>query len=143
MASLTLKDVQGIADKLKSAPDLPAHEKSLTKKEAVLELKPTITSLRERGYSVEQIAELLQKAGLEITFGSLRQYLATHQGGRRKRGVKASATPPATSTTAAQSSTVTASTKSTTSPKTPAPSTKPVANGGGGTFQPKPDSDEL
>ena len=140
MASLTLKDVQGIADKLKSAPDLPAHEKSLTKKEAVLELKPTITSLRERGYSVEQIADLLQKAGLEITFGSLRQYLATHQGGRRKRGVKPSAASPAT---APQPSSVTTSTKSITSPKTGVPPSKSTNTGGGGTFQPKPDSDEL
>lgn len=54
----------------------PAEEETLTKAEAVLKLKPEIEGLRSRGYSVDQIADLLMKNGLKISSGYLRKHIA-------------------------------------------------------------------
>lgn len=93
---MTQKDINDLADKLKAAPDLPVEKRQLTKKEAVASLKPAIDDLRKRGYTLEQVAALLRANGLEITFGSLRQYLADRQGGTSRRKKRATPTPPST-----------------------------------------------
>ncbi len=131
--TLTMKDIQALADKLAAAPDLPAEKRVLTKKDAVAELRPAIESLMERGYNYEQIAELLTSSGLKISFGSLRQYMATRQGGRKKRGNtnKASGADAQVTTSAKPA-------------KSPAPSALPKKpEGGGGTFAVNPDTPEI
>ena len=134
--SLTLKDVHSIADKLGSAPDLPADKRVLSKKDAVGELRPAIESLRARGYNYEQIADLLTKNGLEISFGSLRQYMADRQGGRKKKTSKTSAASAAPTPVAAQATASAKPTKSTTA-------TSKTKGDSSGSFAVTPDTDDL
>lgn len=94
---LTLEAIEKLSDELRKAPDLPKAKRVLTKKEAVLALKPAIDELRNRGYSVEQVANLLSEKGMAITFGSLRQYLADKQGGSRGKKKKGAASSAAAS----------------------------------------------
>jgi hypothetical protein len=94
--TLTLASIEALAEDLRKTPDLPKAMRTLTKKEAILALKPAIEELRDRGFSVEQIAKLLTEKGLSITFGSLRQYLADKQGGSRGKKKKATTTPQQT-----------------------------------------------
>lgn len=94
---LTLEAIEKLSDELRKAPDLPKAKRVLTKKEAVLALKPAIDELRNRGYSVEQVANLLTEKGMAITFGSLRQYLADKQGGSRGKKKKGAASSAPTS----------------------------------------------
>jgi hypothetical protein len=96
MAKITQQSIDDLTDKLKKEPDLPAAEREFTKKEAVVALRPTIEDLRKRGFTLEQVAALLRKNGLDITFGSLRQYLADRQGGAPKRKKRAPAAAPST-----------------------------------------------
>jgi hypothetical protein len=126
--TLTMKDIQALADKLAAAPDLPVEKRLLTKKDVVAELRPAIESLKARGYNYEQIAELLTNSGLKISFGSLRQYMAERQGGRKKR----------TKATTADAQ-VTTSAKPT---KSSATSALPKKTDGG-TFTVKPDTDDI
>lgn len=146
MAALTLKDVQVLSEKLREAPDLPAEKKTLTKKEAILELKPAIEQLRARGYSVEQIASLLTQNGMAISFGSLRQYLAERQGGsrRKKKGSAPSATagspqPPASAGATGSASVSQALTGATARPATDAKGGKTDKKG----FKVRPDTRDI
>jgi hypothetical protein len=96
MAKITQQSINNIDDKLKKVPDLAAAEREFTKKEAVAALKPTIKGLQKRGFTLEQVAALLRENGLDITFGSLRQYLADP---KRKKKAPAVAAESSTSGT--------------------------------------------
>ena len=98
---MTLKEAQALAEKLETAPDLPAEQRRLSKKEVVAVLKPAIEKLREKGYTVDAIAAMLKTNGFDVTFGSLRQYLADRQGGRSRKKRGAVAAPAGAATPAA------------------------------------------
>jgi hypothetical protein len=137
--AMTLKDINDLADKLKASPDLPVEKRQLTKKEAVASLKPAIEDLRKRGYTLEQVAGLLRANGFDITFGSLRQYLADRQGGTSRRKKKAASTSPSSPPPVS----------ATTPQKQPASASKAQEKAdikkspGGGSFEVRPDTKDL
>lgn len=78
---LTMQSVEAIRKALKEAPPPDPAKRQVTKQEAVAELREEITALRNKGYALEDIAELLKGGGLDITPPTLKGYLQ-----RSKRG---------------------------------------------------------
>ena len=61
---------------------LPAPERrSITTREAVAEMADVIEKLRGRGYTIDEVAQLLTQRGLELAPSTLRSYL---RGGTRR-----------------------------------------------------------
>jgi hypothetical protein len=71
----TKEQVQEMAAKLRAMPKIEPPPKDLTKKEVVQALAREIKSLRNKGYSLEQIVNSLKGFGLDISTPSLRSYL--------------------------------------------------------------------
>jgi len=84
----TTEQVEQIAQKLRELPAVEKPRKQLSKQEAVRMLAREIASLQRRGYTLEQISEILRGEGLEITSATLRIYLqrAKQTTGRRRGG---------------------------------------------------------
>ena len=82
-APLTMKAVEDIRKALKEAPPPDPAKRQMTKQEAVAELREEIIALRDKGHTLEDIAELLKGGGLDITPPTLKGYLQ-----RSKRGPK-------------------------------------------------------
>jgi hypothetical protein len=68
------EELAGVASRLR---ELPAKEEARnhTKRDAVLVLSTEISQLKERGYTLEQIAEALSASGLPISTPTLKNYL--------------------------------------------------------------------
>jgi DNA-binding transcriptional MerR regulator len=97
--SYTVEKVEKVAEKLRSLPPAPENKKrQVSKQEAVKILADEITSLQKRGYSIEQIAELMRGEGLDFATPSLRSYL---QRAKQKKRIKK---PKDTRATLAQTS---------------------------------------
>jgi hypothetical protein len=71
---------------LQDLPEKPKEELSL--KEAVQNMREVISAALSKGYSLEEVAEMLTQQGVDITPPSLKYYLT--------RGIKADAAPTAT-----------------------------------------------
>ena len=69
---LSKEELAGVATRLR---DLPVKEKKHSKQDAVLLLSGEIADLKQRGYSLEQIAEALSVSGLPISTPTLKNYL--------------------------------------------------------------------
>jgi lambda repressor-like predicted transcriptional regulator len=64
-------------------PDIEKRKRQHNKKEAIKLLGKDIAALRKRGYTLEQVSEVLRGKGLDIAERTLRNYLQ-----QRKRPVK-------------------------------------------------------
>lgn len=96
----TVEKVEKVADKLRSLPPAPENKKrEVSKQEAVKILADEITSLQKRGYTIEQIAELMRGEGLDFATPSLRSYL---QRAKQKKRVRKSKDTKATATQVSQ-----------------------------------------
>lgn len=73
---------------LKALPPAPRETKEVGLREAIEELTPTIRGLLARGYSRQQVVELLQEQGVGCTLATLKTYF-------RKKPSKAKAAGPA------------------------------------------------
>jgi hypothetical protein len=77
-----------IAAKLRQLPPV-TDSKTLTKRDAVAVLAEEILALKDRGYTLDQIAEALGNSGLQISTPTLKNYLnrtkAKRSKGARKR----------------------------------------------------------
>ena len=71
------------AASLRELPDIEKRKRQHKKKEAIKLLGKDIAALRKRGYTLEQVSEVLRGKGLDITERTLRNYLQ-----QRKRPVK-------------------------------------------------------
>lgn len=76
------EEINRIAEKLKSMPDVLEKKEDLSKKEAIHILSKEITELKKRGYTLRQIAESLKGEGIDISTPTLKLYL------RKKRPAK-------------------------------------------------------
>jgi DNA-binding CsgD family transcriptional regulator len=88
----TVADVEQIAAKLRSMPDPPAAQQPVSKAEAIRLLRAEIANLQKRGYTLEQIAESISGAGLDINGNTLRNYMTRAKPKARNRP-KAEASP--------------------------------------------------
>ena len=96
--AITIEKVEAIAAKLRAMPPVENKKREISKQESIKLLTGEITAMRERGYTLEQIAELLTADQLEIGAPTLKSYLQRTKPGSKKPSVKrkaaAAGTPP-------------------------------------------------
>ncbi len=73
---VTLAKVRDIKKSIKGLPPVVPEKVGVSKAEAVRELAKDIEALQRRGYSLEQIRDLLLEHGMSITPSTLRNYLS-------------------------------------------------------------------
>ena len=130
---LTMGHVETIAARLRDLPTQETQHRRVTKQEAVKLLQGPIRDMIDnRGYTLVQVAELLSKDGVVLSPAALRSYMS--RVGPRKRGRQSKGAEGDAPATPAQA-------HATAKPRT-APKPQPAA-GGGGTFQPKSDTEDI
>ncbi len=89
----TIDKIESIAAKFRELPEIQNKEREVSKQEAVKMLSKEIVSLQKRGYSIEQIAEMMRGEGLDIATPTLKNYIqrAKPQTKKVQKGVQASA----------------------------------------------------
>ena len=96
--AITVEQVERIAEKLRALPPIENKKRVVSKQESIKMLTSEIAGLRERGYTLEQIAELLTADQLEIGAPTLKSYLQRTKPSSKKPSVKrkaaAAGTPP-------------------------------------------------
>lgn len=75
--AIKLQALRQLVDELRELPENESQERELSTREAVAVASEEITLLRQKGYSLEQIAKLLTDGGLKITEGTLKKYLSS------------------------------------------------------------------
>jgi len=130
---LSRDQVEQLRSTLKAVPKAPAAGVDTTKQEAVKLLAREIEGLQRRGYSLEQIAEMLKGGGLVVSTPTLKSYLSraktTRERGRGagpRRKVVGGANAPAT---AGVASVVKADASRGATPKTTSKGTPPAPGG--------------
>src|SRR6218665_760906 len=73
--AVTVEQVERIAEKLRSLPPIENKKRVVSKQESIKMLTSEIAGLRERGYTLDQIAELLAADQLEIGAPPLKSFL--------------------------------------------------------------------
>ena len=71
----TVEEVDRFGDALLALPAMDPSQRKLDKQGAVKRLKEKIALIQQRGYTLEQIAEHLTTAGLQLTTPTLKSYL--------------------------------------------------------------------
>jgi hypothetical protein len=130
---LSRDQVEQLRSKLKAVPKAPAASVDTTKQEAVKLLAREIEGLQRRGYSLEQIAEMLKGGGLVVSTPTLKSYLSraktTRERGKGaglRRKAAGGANAPATSEVASAAK---ADASRGATPKTTGKGTPPVPGG--------------
>ena len=99
--AITIEKVEAIAAKLRAMPPIENKKREVSKQESIKLLTGEITALRERGYTLEQIAALLTEDELQIGAPTLKSYLqrasSTSKHGSKQRSTKRKAASAATS----------------------------------------------
>ena len=70
-----VEKIQEVAKKLDAMPRIEKAQKELSKQETVKALAKNIESLQKRGYTLEQIGEILRSEGIEVATTTLKSYL--------------------------------------------------------------------
>ena len=89
---MTLEQIEALAKKLKQMPPLAKSEQKKSKQEAVAMLTDEIAGLREKGYSLEQVVEVLRESELTLTVPTLKSYLQRAK--QHNEGKEAAEKPP-------------------------------------------------
>jgi IS30 family transposase len=84
--------VSQVAEILKALPTKEKHKPGLSRLDAVKRLRPEIKDLKRRGYSTEEIANILCDNGLTISKSTLMNYLQVDRTESTKGGKPARAT---------------------------------------------------
>jgi hypothetical protein len=71
----TLAQVNELAAALRALPAKDPYQRRFLKLSAIAEIADEITALQKRGYTLEEVAGILTAEGVEITFGTLKEYL--------------------------------------------------------------------
>jgi hypothetical protein len=130
---LSRDQVEQLRSTLKAVPKVPAASLDTTKQDAVKLLAREIEGLQRRGYSLEQIAEMLKGGGLVVSTPTLKSYLSRAKttrdrgkGAGPRRTVAGGANAPATAEVA---SVVKADASRGATPKTAGKGTPPAPRG--------------
>ena len=68
--------------------------RSLTVKEAIFALAPTLERMKKRGFDIQEIAEKLHEKGIEVKAPTLAKYLNECRRGKGKKAEGKTDTPP-------------------------------------------------
>lgn len=71
----TVEEVDRFGEALVAMPEMDPAQRKLDKQGAVKRLKEKIVLIQQRGYTLEQTAESLTTAGLQLTTPTLKSYL--------------------------------------------------------------------
>ncbi len=94
----TLEDANRLRELMRAAPDKAPNQRRMDKQAIVREVIDEIAAMQERGYTLEEVAELWATGGFEVTLPTLKSYLQRTRKTRAKGAVKAprpSASPTA------------------------------------------------
>lgn len=81
----TVEDIEAIGAYLDSLPPKETKKRMVeNKSEAVALLQKNIEAMRQRGYSLEDIATILAERGVEIAGPTLKSYLQRVKGAKKK-----------------------------------------------------------
>lgn len=81
----TVEDIEAIGAYLDSLPPKESKKRMVeNKSEAVALLQKNIEAMRQRGYSLEDIAAILAERGVEIASPTLKSYLQRSKGAKKK-----------------------------------------------------------
>jgi hypothetical protein len=72
----TLEDANKVAALLRAAPAKDPNKRRMDKQSIVKRVVDEIGALQERGYTLEEVAELLSTGGLKLTLPTLKSYLS-------------------------------------------------------------------
>jgi hypothetical protein len=72
---LTVQQIEDLSKKLKGMPPVAKTDQKKSKQEAVAILSDEIAGMKEKGYSLEMIADALKGGGLTLTVPTLKSYL--------------------------------------------------------------------
>ena len=81
MATLTVETVEQISAKLKELPAVENKKRPVSKQEAIKLLARDIKAMQARGYTLEQVSDLLKQLGVSLATPTLRSYLRRSGGG--------------------------------------------------------------
>ena len=106
--AISRDQVEKLRAQLRAAPEAPADSVDTTKQQAVRLLAGEIQTLQRRGYTLEQVGEMLKGGGLVLTTPTLKSYLSRAKAARKPRrdaraagaqgpGIKAPVSPRAAS----------------------------------------------
>ncbi|KFL87359.1 hypothetical protein AmDm5_3114 [Acetobacter malorum] len=70
----TEEQISEVAKALRSVPKKKVKPSAFSKRQAVEKLESEITKLRDKGYSLPEIADILTQNGIAIQAGTLRNY---------------------------------------------------------------------
>jgi hypothetical protein len=76
--------IDALRSKMKQAPEVVKEKRTISKQDAIRELKRDIDSMQRRGYTIEDIAQFLTEGGLPITTPTLKSYLQRVKGPKQK-----------------------------------------------------------
>ena len=85
----TLAQVNELAAALRALPAKDPYQRRFLKLSAIAEIADEITALQQRGYTLEEVAGILTAEGVEITFGTLKEYLQRIRVRREKAAKRA------------------------------------------------------
>jgi hypothetical protein len=72
----TLEDANRLREIMRAAPDKAPNQRRMDKQAIVKEVMDDIAAIQERGYTLEEIAEMWgKKGGVEVTLPTLKSYL--------------------------------------------------------------------
>ena len=91
---ITVEHVEAIAAKLRALPPADNKSRVVSKQESIKMLTGEIAELRERGYTLEQIAELLTSERLDIGAPTLKSYLQRSRPSNKKASSKRKSITP-------------------------------------------------
>lgn len=89
-----VKEIRLEFAKLKPVKVTLDGNRSLTVKEAVFALAPTLERMKKRGFDIQEIAEKLREKGIEVKPATLTKYLSESRRGKDRK----TDTPPPTQT---------------------------------------------
>ena len=112
--------IDNVKEILKALPPAPRETKEVSLREAIEELAPAIRGLLAKGYSRQQVVDLIQEQGVGCSLTSLKAYFRTPAKTKAK---------PSAASTAASTAEPTAGSQAT----GPAPARLVVSGGSGGT----------
>lgn len=74
MVKHTLRQIRALKEKLAQLPPVEIEAQELTTLEALKMLRPEVTALQRKGYSLDMIAKVLEANGFTVTATTLKRY---------------------------------------------------------------------
>ena len=86
-----IEKIQAVAKKLDAMPRVEKAPKELSKQETIKALAKNIESMQKKGYTLEQIGEILRAEGIEVANTTLKSYLLKAKPTAKKEAATGSA----------------------------------------------------